>query len=144
MRAAPAEAVAEPSEESAKATDSAEAEEAVRPAADEHHQRLLLVDDMEVNRELAKMILESHGFAVEQAVNGKEAVEKVAGAVSGYYDAVLMDIQMPVMNGYEATKEIRALGGEKANMPIVAMTANAFAEEQLFAALAKNCGEVRF
>ena len=93
--------------------------------------RLLLVDDMDVNREIAVMLLEMHNFSVEQAVNGKEAVEKIAAADTGYYDAVLMDVQMPIMNGYEATKEIRNLSDRaKASVPIIAMTANAFDEDR--------------
>ena len=92
--------------------------------------RLLLVDDMDVNREIALMLLEMHGFEVEQAVDGKEAVEKVRSADAGYYDAVLMDVQMPVMNGYEATRAIRALESDRAKVPIVAMTANAFDEDK--------------
>ena len=76
------------------------------------------------------MLLESSGFRVDTAANGREAVEKVAASAPGDYDAVLMDIQMPVMNGYEATKEIRAFSDSRlANIPILAMTANAFSED---------------
>ena len=93
--------------------------------------RLLLVDDVEVNREIAAMILQEMGFKVETAEDGKQALEKVSAADSGYYDAVLMDIQMPEMDGYEATKKIRELSDdEKATVPIVAMTANAFEEDR--------------
>ncbi len=92
--------------------------------------KLLLVDDIEVNREIAKMLLESEGFIVDTASDGSEAVEKVANAKPGDYDCVLMDIQMPIMNGYDAAKKIRKLeNSELANVPIIAMTANAFSED---------------
>ncbi len=93
--------------------------------------RLLLVDDVDINREIATVLLEMHGFIVEQAINGKEAVEKVAAAEAGYYSVVLMDIQMPIMSGYDASRAIRALDDkDKAAVPIIAMTANAFEEDK--------------
>ena len=100
--------------------------------------RLLLVEDNELNREIACMILCKYGFDLETAENGQEAVEMVAAAPPGYYDLVLMDIQMPIMDGHEATRQIRALDNlELAKVPIVAMTVNAFDEDRK---AAKDCG----
>ena len=94
------------------------------------NKKLLLVDDIEVNREIAKMLLECEGFIVDTASDGSEAVEKVAAAKAGDYDLILMDIQMPIMNGYEAAKKIRKLENPAlAKIPIIAMTANAFSED---------------
>lgn len=93
--------------------------------------RLLLVDDMDINREIAKTILEMNQFTVEEAKNGEEAVTMVQASEPGYYDAVLMDIQMPVLNGYEAAKKIRQLENKAlADIPILAMTANAFEDDR--------------
>ena len=99
--------------------------------------RILLVEDNELNREIGVEILQMTGAEVETAENGKIAVEKVEASPKGSYDFIFMDIQMPVMNGYEATAAIRSLPGEKGKLPIVAMTANAFAED---VQLAKNTG----
>ena len=91
---------------------------------------LLLVDDNEINREIAMLMLEDYGFKIDTADDGKKAYDMVAASAPGDYNAILMDVQMPIMNGYEATKAIRKLANKDlAAIPIIAMTANAFAED---------------
>ena len=99
---------------------------------------LLLTEDNELNREIAMEILGEYGFVVDTAENGAVAVRKISSAAPGAYDLVLMDIQMPVMDGFEATRRIRALSEPAlSHIPIIAMTANAFDEDRRAAA---RCG----
>lgn len=93
--------------------------------------RVLLVEDIEMNREIAEVILTESGFVVESAPDGTDAVDMVKRSEEGYYDVVLMDVQMPIMNGYEATRTIRSLPREDVKtLPIIAMTANALEEDR--------------
>lgn len=105
--------------------------------ADYSGKRILLVEDNELNREIAIEIIGMTGVEIDVAENGKTAVDKIADAPENWYDLVFMDIQMPIMNGYEATAAIRSLSGARGHVPIIAMTANAFAED---VQLAKNTG----
>lgn len=90
---------------------------------------VLLSEDIDLNWEIANEILSEFGLVLDRAVNGKECVEMFEKTEIGYYDAILMDIRMPVMNGYDATKAIRALDREDHNLPIIAMTADAFSDD---------------
>ena len=91
---------------------------------------LLLVEDNTLNREIIAEILEDEGYVVDTAEDGLEAVNRIAGVGGDSYDAVLMDLQMPVMDGYEATRTIRAMEGARGAVPIIAMTADAFEEDR--------------
>lgn len=108
-----------------------ESDEAVWQANDFSGKRVLLVEDIEMNREIAEVILTESGFEVESAPDGTDAVDMVRKAPENYYDVVLMDVQMPIMNGYEATRTIRSLPREDVKtLPIIAMTANALEEDK--------------
>ena len=99
-----------------------------------NHKRILLAEDNDLNAEIACEILKSEGYLVERASHGQQCVEMLQEAEDGYYDLILMDIQMPFMDGYEACKEIRKMKDtQKANIPIIAMTANAFEEDKQMA-----------
>ena len=99
--------------------------------ADFGGKRILLVDDIEINREIAQVILEEAGFVVDTAPDGTDAVAIMEKAEENYYDAILMDVQMPIMDGYEATRTIRRLPRKDVkDMPIIAMTANALEEDK--------------
>ena len=112
-------------------------------AADLKGKKLLLVEDNELNREIALEILKEAGFVVDIAEDGAVAVQKIKQAAPGQYDLILMDIQMPNLDGYEATRQIRALpDAEKANIPIFAMTANAFEEDRQNALAAGMNGHI--
>ncbi len=110
-----------------------EEEEAVPEAAGELRfdgVRALLVEDNASNMEIGRAILEHAGFLVETAVNGKQAVDMVAASETGYFNVILMDLQMPIMNGFEATEAIRSLEDDAlSTIPIVAVTANAFQDD---------------
>ena len=96
--------------------------------------RILVVDDNPINREIAGMILTTSGFECEFAQNGQEALDAVINHDAGYFGAVLMDIGMPLLNGYDATREIRKLGGKKSEVPVIACTANTFEQDKRDAA----------
>ena len=96
-----------------------------------NNKTILLVEDNDLNIEIGNELLCSSGFNVICATNGQEALKTVIDSKTGDIDLILMDIQMPIMNGYETTKNIRKLDDEyKANIPIIAMTANAFSEDR--------------
>ena len=115
-----------------------------RKEMDLRGRKVLLVEDNDLNREIATIVLEDMGMKVEAAENGKEAIEKVKAAPDDdFYSIVLMDIQMPIMNGYDATRGIRALSDRrKRNVPILSMTANAFPEDRKMALEAGMDGHV--
>lgn len=115
-----------PETESGKKEISASAEKTV----DLKGTRILLVEDNSLNRDIAKELLKGAGFIIDEAENGKIALEMLSASPDGYYKVVLMDVMMPVMDGYEASMKIREMKSNKSSIPIVAMTANAFEEDK--------------
>ena len=109
---------------------------------DNKNRRILLAEDNDLNAEIAATLLDEHGFSVERAKDGAVCVEMVKEKPADYYDVILMDIQMPVKNGYRATEEIRGLEDRRAFIPIIAMTANAFDEDRQKAAAAGMNGYI--
>ncbi len=92
--------------------------------------RILLAEDNDLNAEIVMTLLRENGFVIERVADGKPCVEAVKNKPAGYYSVILMDIQMPQMDGYQATGKIRSLDGERAAIPIIALTANAFEEDR--------------
>lgn len=112
-------------------TDETDEEKHDRKPLDIPTGRILLAEDVELNQEIAVTILEDAGFTTDVAGNGQIVVDMLKKSEPGYYQVILMDVQMPVMDGYEATREIRKLENkELASIPIIAMTANAFEEDK--------------
>ena len=105
-------------------TDSSDGQE-----IDFNGKKILLAEDIDLNWEIANEILSATGMELERACDGKECLEMFEGSELGYYDAILMDIRMPVMNGYEATEAIRKLERKDSGLPIIAMTADAFSDD---------------
>ncbi len=109
-------------------------DEAAPEAGDQKTERssrhILVVDDNEINRMIVSELLNNEGYETDEACDGREAIDKVRDSAPGDYDLVLMDIQMPVVNGYEATKAIRRLDTPQASIPIIALTANAFDDDR--------------
>ena len=117
-------------ESAAEETEKEENRETVKTQQSCDGHRILLAEDNEINREIACELLESRGLIVECVTNGEEAFERFRTGEEGYYELILMDIQMPVMNGYDATRAIRNLGSDYAkNIPIIALTANIFEDD---------------
>jgi CheY-like chemotaxis protein len=114
-----------------KQEDSEVTEEKDSSGEDLSGKRILLAEDMDINREIAVMLLEDMGFVVESAVDGKEAFDKYKSAPPGYYDLIITDIQMPVMDGYEFTKAVRGMEDTAySGIPVIAMTANTMKEDK--------------
>ena len=104
-------------------------EEEVEETKDFEGRHILLAEDNDLNWEIAEELLGELNLSIDRAENGQVCIEIFEQSEPGYYDAILMDIRMPIMNGYEATKRIRALGRTDSDIPIIAMTADAFSED---------------
>lgn len=109
--------------------ESEDSKEATQQDIEFKNKNVLLAEDIDINWEVAYEILSVYGLNIERAVNGKECLEKFESSEVGYYDLILMDIRMPIMNGYEATLAIRNLKREDNNLPVIAMTADAFSDD---------------
>ena len=106
------------------------------------NKRILLAEDNELNAEIVLTILSEAGYVCEHVLNGHEAVEAVDSHPENYYDLILMDIQMPVLDGYKATRKIRQLGEEKSKIPVVALTASVLEDDKYDAYIAGMNGHI--